>query len=367
MIFKKILAIKFRTLGDTVLLTAPLLQVKKHFPQSKIHVAVTSTWAPILKNHPAVDKIWEYQRREETAARAKAITLMALKLRKEKYDLVLNFHASPSSSMLAFSTGAKVRAIHFHGHQHKNRYSTLQIPGKGEVKPNIERDMDVIRALNKEIPKGLLPQIFLTPQEVQTGEDRVFQKLKLKRPLLSMGLGASRVTKMWPVERYAEIALRWCKEKKGSVLALGSPDEISLVENFLSKTSSEKNQIQAITDLSLRELASVLKASDLFVGNDSGPKHMAIAVGIPTVSLIGPEHPFEWHPYPREKHPYFFIEDLACRRDALPGNPPWCSIPVCIEENHKCMLQIQPDDVFNELTRICPTAESKPNPELHDQ
>src|SRR3989338_4246346 len=131
---KKILVIKLRALGDTVLMTAPLLELRRIFPHAEIHVTVTSPWTPLLEFHPGVNRIWAYERRKETAARAKTIAALALKLRKENFDCVINFHASPSSSTLAFATGAKIRSVHFHGHRDKNRYSTVEIPGKGKIK-----------------------------------------------------------------------------------------------------------------------------------------------------------------------------------------------------------------------------------------
>src|SRR5690606_15899913 len=122
---------------------------------------VTSQWAPLLEGHPAVDRVWHYHRRKDMTARAKTLARFALELRRERYDLVLNFHASPSSSTLAFATGAKTRAIHFHGHTDKNRYSTVEIPGKGQVKKAIERDLDVVRALGIEVPEGRMPRVVL--------------------------------------------------------------------------------------------------------------------------------------------------------------------------------------------------------------
>src|SRR4051812_48949265 len=106
---RKILAIQLRALGDTVLMTAPLLELHRHFPRATIDVLVTDSWCSVLEGLPGLRKIMGYRRHSDRASRAKAVIRLAFELRKEKYDCVVNFHASPSSSVLSFATGAPLR------------------------------------------------------------------------------------------------------------------------------------------------------------------------------------------------------------------------------------------------------------------
>ena len=339
-------------MGDTVILTAPLLELRKAFPDAELHVVVQNPWGPILAKQPGIKKIWNYERHKEPTARAKAIARLALSLRQHKFDLVVNFHASPSSSTLAFAMGAKVRAIHFHGHKDKDRFTTVAIPGKGTIEPIMERDMNTLRAIGLDIPRGKPPKIYLEHDELDAALDHI-DRMGLNGPLLTIGLGASRPTKCWPIERYAEVAREWIKLKQGSVLAVGSPSERPMLEEW-QKLVGVPVQIQ--TDLGLRQLAAILRQSAVVLGNDSGPRHIAVAVGSPTLTLFGPEHPFEWHPYPQDKHPLFFIDNLACRRDADPGMPAWCSLHDCVIEGHKCMKQIEVQPVLAKLLELAASA-----------
>lgn len=366
---RKILAIKFRSMGDTVVMTPALTELRRALPNTRIHVAVTRSWAPLLENHPAVDQIWAYERHEDTASRAKAIARMALKLRKERYDWVVNFHASPSSSVLAFAVGAHTRSIHFHGLKDKNRYSNVEIPGKGQVKPIIERDMDAVRAFGIKIPESpehpRLPKLYLTHEELDEA-NATYDRAGLDGAVLGLGLGASRPTKIWPIERFAELAVRWCLETQGSVFTVGAFGEEHLATQFLKEVADRvaraeknpeqrrtlQNKIQVITNQSVRQLAAMLYHAAVFVGNDSGPVHVSAALQTPTVTMLGPEHPHEWHPYPPKQHPFLFIEDLACRRDAPPGFPPWCGLQVCTVEAHQCMQRISVDSVFEQTLRV---------------
>lgn len=358
---QKILAIKLRALGDTVLMTAALSQLKKAYPRARIDVLVPEPWAPVLERHPAVDRIWPYARPSGKGKRLLESARLALKLRKERYDAVVNFHASPSSARLARATGAKTRSIHFHGHQDPNRYSTVTIPGKGEVKPVTERDMDALRALGLSIPAGALPELAVTDAELDAVKP-LLESRGATGPVLGIGIGASRPTKTWPIERFARIAVRWCRETNGSALCLSAPNEAERNRQFVAAVERElaelgdralareiRSRIWPQTRVSVRALAALLKLSSLYLGNDSGPKHVAAAVGTPTVTLFGPEDPFEWHPYPRDRHPIHFIEGLACRNDQAPGMPAWCGLQECTIEAHRCMRLISEDDVFQTL------------------
>ncbi|HLE01139.1 MAG TPA: glycosyltransferase family 9 protein [Bdellovibrionota bacterium] len=362
---KKILAIKIRALGDTVLMTAPVAELRRAFPDAEIHVAADSRWAPILENHPAIDRIWKFERHRERFARTKAAAHLAFRLREQHFDCVINFHASPSSAMISRATGSPLRSIHFHGHLDKNKFSTVDIPGKGSLKPIIERDMDAVRALGIEIPAGKLPQLVLDSSEVYQAAARTQRDLLLPDPILGISLGASRPTKSWRVVHFAHLAVEWCLKESGSVFATAGPDESRIVRLFNDAVDAElarmipdsttrtsvRNRITADHSLSVRQLAALFSRFAVLAGNDSGPKHIAVAVNTPTVTLFGPEDPFEWHPYEKKKHPFFFVDKLDCRRDALPGMPPWCGVLECTED-HKCMNLIGVEQVLTECRRV---------------
>jgi ADP-heptose:LPS heptosyltransferase len=277
----------------------------------------------------------------------------------------VNFHASPSSATLAFATGSKIRSIHFHGHNAKNRHSTVIIPGKGVLKPIIERDMDTVRALGIHVPAGRLPAISLHGWEIEQADQRI-SKLNLPAPLLGIGLGATRPVKTWPIERFAALALEWCRKTGGGVLAVAGPNENDKAHAFLksvddalgesvraaTERTSLRARISAESNLPIRALAAILSRMSVFAGNDSGPRHVALATGTPTVTLFGPEHPFEWHPYPEDTHPLFFFEALACRSDAAPGMPAWCGLHECVAEEHKCMRMIGVNQVLQQCERV---------------
>jgi ADP-heptose:LPS heptosyltransferase len=360
---RKILAIKIRALGDTVIMTAALNALRRAYPHAEIHAIVSEKWVPLFDGFAAVDRVTGFERNRSPVSRARSVARMAVQLRREKYDWVFNFHASPSSSTLAFATGASVRSIHFHGHRDRNRYSTVTVPGKGVLKPIVERDMDTLRAVGLSVPSGALPEIPVSDSERASARARV-EALTLGQPLLGLGIGATRPTKSWALDRFATLSCDWVRKTGGSALAFVAQDELELAHAFLREVeaclegegleerSRIRSRISVEAGLPLRALLAMLAECSVVAGNDSGPKHLAVAVGTPTVTLFGPEHPFEWHPYPRDLHPYFFVENLPCRKDADPGMPPWCGLYRCVEEQHRCMTQIGSSAVLEECLRV---------------
>lgn len=341
-------------MGDTVLMTAALSALKSAFPRADIDVCVTAAWAPLLEQNPAIRKIIPFERRTNRRARLRSLMKLGFELRSVGYDAVLNLHASPSSSAMALATFAKIRAVHFHGHTDRNRYSTVTIPDKGVLKPIIERDLDVVRALGAHVAQDAFPtQIFLSDAERAAAATKL-KDLGLTGPILALGLGASRDTKRWSTANWVELARRWTQARGGSVLALGAQDEAPLIAEWLTAVGAgaAPTQFAALTDLSVRELAQVLSQVTVLAGNDSGPRHIAVAIGRPTVTLFGPEDPFEWHPYPRREHPSLFVPHLPCRRDASPGYPAWCGLHTCTVERHRCMTEITVDQVWETLKGV---------------
>jgi heptosyltransferase-2 len=170
------------------------------------------------------------------------------------------------------------------------------------------------------------------------------------------------------MDRFAALAIEWVKKKQGSVLAFAGPNEEPLIHHFLSAIddllssvpSAESRiltraKILTTYQLNLRALAGVLSQVSVSIGNDSGNKHLAISVGTPTITLFGPEDPYEWHPYSPDQHPYFFIESLPCRREGDPGMPPWCGLSECIEEEHRCMRLIGVEPVLKAAQKMART------------
>ena len=259
-------------MGDTVLMTAPVLELIRAFPQAEIHVAVTSAWAPIFDRMPGVAKVWKYERHRERAARAKAATRMALRLRRERYDTVVCFHASPSTrddelrhgredALDPFSRPSRPQSLL---DSRRFRARACSSPSSSATWTPCARSAWRCR------PAGCL-RFFFRPQEAGWAANWL-ESIAATGPVLGVGLGASRPTKSWPMERYAELAVRWCSETRGSAVAIAGPEESRIALNFLKAVddllvsdisdaaarAALRRRIGAHADLSLRQLCAFL-------------------------------------------------------------------------------------------------------------
>src|SRR5690606_25376325 len=146
--------------------TASLREIIKNKPQVELDVLVQSQWADLLTGVPGLKKIWQFNRPDQFIERGISIIRLAHSLRKENYDSVYVFHASPSSAALAILSGARKRIIHFHGKSRLESFSSLPIPHQGTIQPAIDRDFNVLRAA------GIEPQSRLTELPVRTSTQK---------------------------------------------------------------------------------------------------------------------------------------------------------------------------------------------------
>ena len=351
---KKVLCIKLRGLGDSVIL-ASSIETLFHAGY-EIDLLLPDTWTELYQNDSRIRSVFSFSSKNKTRETLKK----AFQFRK-KYDLCLNFHASPKSAWISFFASNK-RANHFHGHKDANRFSNVKIPGKGELFPAIDRDHKVLEAIGID-QKPKLPALQLSAEERKQAK-QWFEDSSLKGPVLGIVPSASRPTKQWPMAYWAKLSQLWIREKKGSVVAFIHPSETQLATSFLSQinalhleeevtTKVEFNsQVRISSDASLSTVKAKLAQMSVVGSNDTGLKHLAVSLGIPTLTFFGPEHPFEWHPYPIEKHPFLFIEGMACRKSGQPDMPAWCGLNECTVQEHRCMTQIVPEYAFEILKRL---------------
>ena len=251
----RIAVIRLRSLGDCVLTTPALSLLKRHRPDLKISVIVEPRFAEIFAGNPDVNET------RDSMTRA---------------DLVLNLHGGTRSMVLTALSRAKIRAGFAH-----HRYSFLyshKIPTAQEIL-GVQRRVHTAEHLAsamfwlgvppQEIPRA---KLFADPQPA-------------RRPYAVIHPFAARPDKTWPPERFLEVARHLPLDP---IFLAGPTDDLKPFENF--PTSRE----------SLTTTKSLLAGASIFIGNDSGPAHIAAAFGIPVVVLFGPSDPVTWAPWRTE-------------------------------------------------------------------
>lgn len=334
----KILLSKRRALGDTVLLAGSVAGLAQAVPNAEISVLVPAAFASVLEGNPRVKRIWTFEEGWVSLLR---------RVRAERFDHFFQLHASTRTKGFAWASGAQ------HVHYHVQNKDTEKAYGKH---PNaLEWDAFHFRTVfGAAVPvPSPTPVIHLTAEEKEEGRAYWARAGVDPSRVVFLGLGASRATKRWPAAHFAKFA-ELVRDRRELVPAfVVGPGEVEAafaaqvidemrVRGFRPAKGEGKGDFVHGAGLSVRRLAGALSACRAYVGNDSGPKHMAVAVGIPTLTMFGSEDPAEWHPYDREAHPVFFrAGDLG----------PWRADEAYLAEAHRRMQEIDPLDVYFALEK----------------
>lgn len=341
----RILLAKRRALGDTILMSGTFEMLKAARPTAELYALVPGAFAPVLEGHPAVKKVFTYDA---------GFFSLVKSLRAIGLDHFIQLHSSPSNKWLPRFSGAKNISFSVQNNETEKAY--------GKHPNALEWDPFFLRTLFGEkisVPAPA-PKVFLSPEEIAAG--RAYWQAQGAEPekVVFLGLGASRPTKRWPPAHFARLA-ELLRDRYSLVPAfVTGPGEAE--ERFSAQVLDQlrvkglrplgaggKGDFVHGAGLPVRKLAAALSAVRCYVGNDSGPKHLAVAVGVPTFTFFGPEDPVEWHPYPRAAHPVFFRPGLDCRRE---DGGRWCGLEECDLQGqlrHRCMQDIDPLDVVETL------------------
>jgi ADP-heptose:LPS heptosyltransferase len=339
---KKILAIKGRRLGDTILWTSALEALHQLYPEARLDLGLPGAYDSLFENDPRIGRRWHFDR--ETS-----LWDLARSLRLEHYDLVLNFHASSRSALLSSLAGAKEKILHHHSRKPRRFFSDRRIPHLGTPMAATERDLNVVRSLGWS---GGAPatRIYVTPEKKEKARNAIGE---IPRPVVLIHPGASRPAKRWPLERFVELARLLAQGRTVGILT--DPADDPFREEPYLKSLIARHAL-FFSRSNLQELAAVISESDCLVGVDSGLKHLAAAVGVPTVTLFGPESLGEWHCYSEERHAALQVKVLCRFNDASDPRFAWCGEHQCPLASHACLSLISPEQILSEVERVTSTA-----------
>jgi ADP-heptose:LPS heptosyltransferase len=263
---------------------------------------------------------------------------VALLLRTRKFDLSIDLFNNPRSALLMYLSGAPVRI----GAERKGRgrLYTIQVRDDGEPKPAIEFHNQFIRAAGIE-PSSVKTEIFLTEDEKREAT-LYLRRLGLEtdnaaRPIIGIHAGASWPAKRWLPGRFAELSdLATSKFHAQVFLTEGPADG----EANKAVREGAARAVACAPNLPLRQLAALISQCDVFVSNDAGPMHIAVAVGTPTIGIFGPGEENIWFPYPRQDGHRALRKDVFCHP---------CHLDFCNRKGEgymECMKLLDVAEVF---------------------
>ncbi|CUS98912.1 glycosyltransferase family 9 protein, partial [Candidatus Kryptobacter tengchongensis] len=276
----KILVVKLRAIGDVLLSTAVLKNLRYNFPNAKIDFLTEPPAKEIVDGNPFIDELIIFEREKNNL-------IKFWELRKRKYDLVIDLFCNPRSALLTFITGAKYRVGYaFRGRSYA--YNVKLKPRK-EVHHNVEFNLDALRAIGLEIiDKEIYIQL---NEEAEKFAEKFWKENNLNgKMVIALNPSGTWETKRWGIEKFAKLGDIIAKNFNAKILILwGNQKELEDAQKIFS-IMEEKPLIPPKTNL--KQLASILKRCSFTISNDSGPMHISTAVGTPTLGIYGPTNPY---------------------------------------------------------------------------
>lgn len=342
-----ILLSRVRFMGDVILTTPLIRAVRKANPLGFLGYLTEPPYADLLRYNRNLSKVLVYDRlgykKLNWIKRAGAELAFISQLRQEGFNVAIDLFGIPHTAFLMWASGAKIRV----GLDKRGRrpFYTHPVPDDRRPMDAIEFHLRSLDLLG--IPRaGKKTEVFTTPQEDEWA--RGFLRghgFNLNYPIVGVHPGATWPAKIWLAERFVEFINRLRQETEAQVLITSAPGDEARSQALGSKCSSD---VVVSEVLNLRSLAAVLKQLTLFVSNDCGPMHLAVATDTPTIGIFGPGEPEIWFPYdPAEGH-RFIHKQIDCSR---------CHKDLC--ERMDCMRAIQAEDVLRVTLELLETVKPK--------
>jgi lipopolysaccharide heptosyltransferase I len=294
----RFLVVRLAALGDVVRTLPPVRLVRAAAPASRIVWVVDDRWADVLSGHPDVNAVLAFPRSDwsrrlgprDLVRAIRASARWAMALRRERADVVLDFHGNLRSGLAATLSGAAVR-LGYSGHQQKegNRlFSTHRTPAGPRRVGRMERNLSLIRLLGIEVdvlPDGGLPRSPSASAAAHHMTTAAFGPGPYA--VLSPGASRGQAYKKPPAQLLATAAAALGRSGVRTLVVWGPGEE----PDARAVAARSGGAAVVAPSTTLAELVELLREARVFVGGDTGPLHMACAVGCPVLALYGPTDP----------------------------------------------------------------------------
>lgn len=327
----RILFITLSNVGD-VIMTLPVLDVLRgNYPDAKVTVLVGPRALELFAGSRSVDEVIVYDK--EIGWMDK--WLLVKELRRYQFDLVVDLRNTAFPYLL--NAPYRTSLLRFH---------LRRIASKRE------QHLACLESVARQVDLTLearCPFDFFSERDQESVQEKLRSKGWQMRDLVVVAPGAASSLKRWYVEGFARLCERLVREQRKRVLLVGGRSDMPVVDEIVAR--SREDLMDLAGETTLRELACLLKEADLLVSNDSAALQMAYELEIPSVGIFGPT---DEKKYGRQN------EISTVVRKSLPCAP--CESAKCLIPKIKaCLLEIDPDEVYEACARILSRAESLRN------
>ena len=356
----RILLIRLRLIGDVVFTTPLIRALRRRHPRAYLAYVVEPGAAPVVADNPHLDEVIVAT---APAARGRALADLALvrRLRRQRFDLVLDLHGGPRAAMLALTCGARRRigyASPGRGWMYTDR---VPRPRQLRARHSVENQWDLLAPLGFAPPdrERDATEMAVAPEAAARADSKLRAAGLAARDdrLVVIHVSAGNPFRRWPADAFASLAASLAaRDSRCRVLLLSGPSERdaarAIGDRARAAAGAAGARVVNDVELDLRELRAVLEGAALFVGGDSGPLHVAGTSGVPIVALYGPTLPARSAPWRSSRHPSESVEiDLPCRP---------CDQRRCEPGDYRCLARIAPGAVLAAAERAMAAGAAQP-------
>ena len=335
---RRVLVVRLRSIGDTVLATASLDALRRFLPTAQIDVLLETWVAPVLEGFDAVDNVITVER-GSTVSRAG----VARRLRSARYDVAYNLHGGTTATLLMRAAGARHR-VGYSSYQYSRLLNHAAPPpdelwGRARTH-SVEQQLALLGWTGVPVSDRPPTRLNVTEKAMKSVLERLRAAgVNETKPLALIHPAAAFDTKQWAAENFARVAEN-LSERGLTCVAIAAPNEQRVVDMLVENSSAS---INAFTDLSLPEVTALAARARLFVGNDSGVAHIAAAVRAPSVVIFGSSNVAHWRPWT--------IAPAEVVREELPCQP--CPGYTCSEfDAPECIRRVTVERVLAAVQRV---------------
>nr|MBN2276298.1 HAD-IIIA family hydrolase [candidate division Zixibacteria bacterium] len=326
----KILVIRLGAIGDVVLTSAAVLNLKLSYPGARIYFLVREKMAGLVKKFAGVDEVLTFPQH----AGARDLFRMGEFLDSIGFDLLVDFHGNIRSRYLMKHVHAS-RKVQYPKRRFQ-RFAAVKWKKFGDNHPHTidQYNKAVIKSGGKVYARRPIIKL-----DYERGGNSLFEN---DRPIIAIGPQASYPTKQWFPERFLELMAEIIEQLGANIVILLANKDPE-IESFAEKKGLEK--VRVMVDTPLEELAGIISQCGPLICNDSALSHLASAVGTPVLALFGPTHPVLGFS-PRGLRDYVMEVDEFCRPCSLHGRRP------CFRDHRYCFERITVTEVLDRATMM---------------
>jgi lipopolysaccharide heptosyltransferase II len=289
---KKVLIVRLRSIGDTVLTTPSLIALRRYLPEAQIDILLETQIAPVLDGFDAVDNIIKLPP-DKTSARLQ----VSARLHAAGYDVVYNLHGGTTAAFLTFATGARHRAgyaSHRYAFLHNHQAPPASELWKKKHTHSAEQQMGLLGWTGVPVSDAPKTRLAVTEDAIRSLNEKLAKRsFDLNKPFAVIHPAAAFESKQWALEKFAR-TIESLREKGIAAIAVCSPPELPVLKKLQALCRAP---LYISEKLNLPEVSALLSRSVLFVGNDSGIAHMAAALQLSNVVIFGSANVHHWQPF----------------------------------------------------------------------